>query len=87
MIIGKTISGFQKPRRGEILPLRGLKRVSTCVIFDYHISSVQVAGYKNSVVPENLYRTAILTGWTGNEVIYANYMDTLWNNIEGKSQR
>lgn len=52
-----------------------------------NVFSVQVAGYKNSVVPENLYRTAILTGWTGNEVIYANYVAEFWNGVEGKNRR
>lgn len=47
-----------------------------------NIFSVQIAGYKNSVVPENLYRTSILSGWTGNEVIYANYVSEMWNEME-----
>ncbi|MBL7729166.1 MAG: hypothetical protein JNM68_15835, partial [Dinghuibacter sp.] len=51
---------------------------------EVNVFSVQVAGYKNSVVPENLYRTAILTGWTGNEVIYANYLAEFWDNVRNK---
>jgi hypothetical protein len=47
-----------------------------------NLFSVQVAGYKNSSIPENLYRTAVLTGWTGNEVIYANYLSNFWNDTE-----
>lgn len=47
-----------------------------------NIFSVQVAGYRNSVVPENLYRTSILTGWTGKEVVFANYMKSVWDNVE-----
>ncbi len=47
-----------------------------------NIFSVQVAGYKNSVVPENLYRTSILTGWTGKEVVFANYMRQMWDELE-----
>ncbi|VXB49953.1 TROVE domain protein [Flavobacterium sp. 9AF] len=47
-----------------------------------NLFSVQVAGYKNSSIPENLYRTAVLTGWTGNEVIYANYLNKFWNETE-----
>lgn len=30
--------------------------------------SVQVAGYNNSIFPENFYRGAIMSGWTGKEV-------------------
>jgi hypothetical protein len=49
-----------------------------------NVFSVQVAGYRNSVIPENLYRTSILTGWTGNEVNYANYISNLWEELENK---
>jgi hypothetical protein len=54
------------------------KQVNTKV----NVFSVQVAGYKNSSIPENFYRTAVLTGWTGNEVIYANYLINFWNDVE-----
>jgi hypothetical protein len=47
-----------------------------------NVFSVQVAGYNNSVTPENLYRSSILTGWTGKEVLYANYLTELWDSIE-----
>ncbi len=36
-----------------------------------NVFSVQVAGYDNSVLPENLYRGAILSGWTGKEPVFA----------------
>ena len=48
--------------------------------------SVQIAGYKNSVVPENCH-TSILSGWTGNEVIYANYVSEMWDEMERQSPR
>jgi len=51
-----------------------------------NLFSVQVAGYNNSVVPENSYRTAILTGWTGKEVLYANYLNEFWEASENKAQ-
>lgn len=47
-----------------------------------NVFSVQVAGYDNSVLPENLYRTAILTGWTGKEVLYAKEMNALWDRMQ-----
>jgi hypothetical protein len=47
-----------------------------------NVHSVQVAGYNNSVVPENLYRTSILSGWTGKEVLYASKMNDVWNQLE-----
>lgn len=39
---------------------------------------IQTAGYNDSILPENIYRGAIFSGWTGNEVIYANEMIKLW---------
>ena len=47
-----------------------------------NIFSVQTAGYNNSVIPENLYRTAILSGWTGKEVLYAAEMNKFWDEKE-----
>jgi hypothetical protein len=43
---------------------------------------VQTAGYDNSILPESTYRGAILTGWTGNEVVYADKLCDLWDEIE-----
>jgi hypothetical protein len=47
-----------------------------------NIFSVQVAGYNNSVIPENLYRGAILGGWTGKEVLFAKKYIDFWDNKE-----
>lgn len=47
-----------------------------------NVFSVQVAGYNNSVLPELIYRGAILSGWTGNEVVYAKNIIDLWNSTE-----
>jgi len=41
--------------------------------------SVQTAGYKNNIVPELMERVALLTGWTGNEAMYASKMIEIWN--------
>lgn len=49
-----------------------------------NVFSVQVAGYDNSVLPENLYRGAILAGWTGKEPVYAKAIIDTWNQIESK---
>jgi hypothetical protein len=48
-----------------------------------NVFSIQVAGYSNSVIPENIYRGAILTGWTGKEVVFADKLIRLWNEKEG----
>lgn len=46
---------------------------------DVNVFSVQTAGYKNSVLPKNIHRGALLYGWTGKEVIYAKTIIDLWN--------
>jgi hypothetical protein len=47
-----------------------------------NLFSVQVAGYDNSALPENLYRGAILAGWTGKEPIFAKALIDAWDEIE-----
>ena len=47
-----------------------------------NVFSVQVAGYNNSVLPGNLYRGAILSGWTGRESQYAQSIIETWDEIE-----
>lgn len=49
-----------------------------------NVFSIQTAGYDNSVLPENDYRTSILTGWTGKEVVYAKEMIDIWDRLAGK---
>lgn len=48
-----------------------------------NVFSTQVAGYNNSATPENIYRGAVLAGWTGKEAVYAKELIDAWNNIEG----
>ena len=43
---------------------------------------VQTAGYIDTILPESTYRGAILSGWTGNEVVYANEITKLWCELE-----
>lgn len=47
-----------------------------------NVFTVQVGGYNNSVLPENLYRGAILSGWTGREAQYADAIIKVWNEID-----
>ena len=51
-----------------------------------NVFSVQVAGYNNSVLPENLYRGAILAGWTGREPVFAKAIIDTWDSIESRKQ-
>lgn len=52
-----------------------------------NVFSVQTAGYDNNVVPENEYRTSILTGWTGKEALYANAVIDIWDRMQNKNQK
>ena len=47
-----------------------------------NVFSVQTAGYNNNVLPENEYRTSILTGWTGKETVYSQVLIDIWNRME-----
>lgn len=51
-----------------------------------NVTTVQVAGYNNSVVPENLYRTSMLGGWSGKETVYIKEMSEIWDSIESKKE-
>ena len=52
-----------------------------------NVFTIQVAGYNNSVLPENLYRGAVLGGWTGKEAIYANEIISVWDSVEAKTSK
>lgn len=50
-----------------------------------NVFSCQVSGYDNSVIPENIYRGALLSGWTGNEASYAKTLIDLWDEVDSKT--
>ena len=50
-----------------------------------NVFCVQTAGYTNALVPENGYRTAILTGWTGKELVYAKTMNDFWDEKDAEN--
>ena len=39
-----------------------------------NVFTVQTAGYNDTILPQTLNRYCILSGWTGNEVLYAEKM-------------
>ena len=49
-----------------------------------NVFSVQTAGYENVVVPEYGYRTNIMYGWTGKELVFADKMIRLWDEADEK---
>ena len=42
---------------------------------------VQTAGYNDTILPQNTYRGAIFSGWTGNEVVYTKELIKLWDSF------
>jgi hypothetical protein len=51
-----------------------------------NIFTVQTGGYDNNLIPENLYRGAILAGWTGKESLFASANIEIWDNIENNQK-
>ena len=51
-----------------------------------NVFSVQTAGYNNVVVPEYGYRTNLMYGWTGKELVFADAMIRFWDGKD-KSDR
>ena len=51
-----------------------------------NVFCVQTAGYHNVLVPEYGYRTNILYGWTGKELLFADAMIRLWDERDGRTQ-
>ena len=47
-----------------------------------NVFSVQTAGYDNVVVPEYGYRTNILYGWTGKEMVFAEALARCWDEAD-----
>ena len=51
-----------------------------------NVYCIQTAGYNNVLVPENGYRTNILYGWTGKELVYADMMNKFWDEIDARKE-
>ena len=51
---------------------------------DVNVFCVQTAGYDNVSIPEYGYRTNIMYGWTGKELVFADTMIKLWDNVQKK---
>lgn len=47
-----------------------------------NVYCVQTAGYNNVLIPENGYRTTVLYGWTGKELVYADAMNRFWDEVD-----
>ena len=50
-----------------------------------NVFCTQTAGYDNVLIPEYLYRGALLYGWTGKECVFSKTIIEQWDAIENKS--
>ena len=50
-----------------------------------NVFCVQTAGYNNVLVPENAYRSAVLYGWTGKELLYADIVNKFWDEKDAEA--
>ena len=53
---------------------------------EVNVFSVQTAGYNNVIVPEYGYRTNLLYGWTGRELVFADAMIRFWDEKRNAEQ-
>ena len=52
-----------------------------------NVFTVQTAGYDNVLLPENGYRTSVLYGWTGSELVYADAINRFWDEMDARQTR
>ncbi|MCL1895586.1 MAG: hypothetical protein FWG03_03465 [Clostridiales bacterium] len=52
-----------------------------------NVFSIQTAGYTNVCIPEYGYRTNILYGWTGKELLFAKAMIDFWDGIDTRENQ
>ena len=52
-----------------------------------NVFCVQTGGYDNVVIPQMSYRCAMLTGWTGKEILFASEYIKQWDEIEENKRR
>jgi hypothetical protein len=51
-----------------------------------NVFTVQTAGYDNVLIPENGYRTSVLYGWTGSELVYADAINRFWDEMDARQE-
>jgi hypothetical protein len=80
--VGSSPYGFDGQGDVHVDVLSMVQEYRRTVNSKVNVFCVQVAGYNNSVLPENLYRGAILAGWTGKEPSFAKSIIDIWDSIE-----
>lgn len=80
--VGASPYGYKGKASTYIDVFAMVKKYRETVNPKVNVFSVQVGGYNNSVIPENVYRGAILTGWTGKEPLFAKSIIEIWDSVE-----
>lgn len=52
-----------------------------------NVFCVQTAGYNNILVPEYGYRTNLLYGWTGKELVFIDKMNKMWDEMDQRNKK
>jgi hypothetical protein len=78
-------NGFQI-REYYIDVIKLIERHRIAINSKLNVFTVQTAGYDNALIPEVLPRTAIMAGWTGNEISYACTMVKIWDQAEASAK-
>jgi hypothetical protein len=47
-----------------------------------NVFTIQTAGYNDSIMPQSMYRATMFSSWTGREVVYAEKVIKLWNELD-----
>lgn len=70
-------------RNGRSIDINGLvKEYRQSVNPKLNVVCIQTSGYTNTVMPEYGYRSSILCGWTGKELVFADEVRRLWDYME-----
>jgi hypothetical protein len=51
-----------------------------------NVFSVQTAGYDNAVLPQYAYRTNLMYGWTGKELVFAKAIISQWDELDAENR-
>jgi hypothetical protein len=73
---------FEKHSSGYVDVLKLVNHYRKHIKSKMNVFSIQIAGYDNSSIPDTIYRGSVMSGWTGNEVVYAKELIDVWNDIE-----
>ena len=73
---------FQMPDHKYIDVLKLINKYRELINPKVNVYCVQISAYNNTLIPEHLYRTHIMSGWSGNEIVYMDKMNKLMNEMD-----